>query len=85
MDHYYLGKMQCFKIFLDGINLDYVPCVDGKLLHLCSVQIENVTFHHEGFFWRCWFNGIVEENDSNIWQFWYSKCISALFPCLALK
>ncbi|XP_017403330.1 transmembrane protein 182 isoform X2 [Cebus imitator] len=39
----------------------------------CSGEqnIENVTFHHEGFFWRCWFNGIVEENDSNIWKFWY--------------
>ncbi|XP_017819602.1 transmembrane protein 182 isoform X6 [Callithrix jacchus] len=34
-------------------------------------MIENVTFHHEGFFWRCWFNGIVEENDSNMWKFWY--------------
>ena len=43
------------------------------------MQIENVTFHHEGFFWRCWFNGIVGENDSNIWQFWYSKYNSALF------
>ncbi|XP_008978459.1 transmembrane protein 182 isoform X2 [Callithrix jacchus] len=39
----------------------------------CSGEqnIENVTFHHEGFFWRCWFNGIVEENDSNMWKFWY--------------
>lgn len=55
-------------------------CVDGKLLSLCSVQIENVTFHHEGFFWRCWFNGIAEENDSSIWKFWYSKCNLALFP-----
>ncbi|KAI2524577.1 transmembrane protein 182 isoform X3 [Pongo pygmaeus] len=36
-------------------------------------MIENVTFHHEGFFWRCWFNGIVEENDSNIWKFWYTN------------
>ncbi|XP_024210377.1 transmembrane protein 182 isoform X4 [Pan troglodytes] len=41
----------------------------------CSGEqnIENVTFHHEGFFWRCWFNGIVEENDSNIWKFWYTN------------
>ncbi|KAM5251490.1 transmembrane protein 182 isoform 2-T6 [Hipposideros larvatus] len=36
-------------------------------------KIENVTFHHEGFFWRCWFSGIVEENDSNIWKFWYTN------------
>ncbi|XP_008062974.1 transmembrane protein 182 [Carlito syrichta] len=41
----------------------------------CSGEqnIENVTFHHEGFFWRCWFNGIVEENNSNIWKFWYTN------------
>ncbi|CAH7233882.1 Tmem182 [Phodopus roborovskii] len=39
----------------------------------CSGEqnIENITFHHEGFFWRCWFNGIVEENNSNVWKFWY--------------
>ncbi|GAB5569509.1 transmembrane protein 182 isoform X1 [Prionailurus iriomotensis] len=36
-----------------------------------ALGIENVTFHHEGFFWRCWFNGIAEENDSSIWKFWY--------------
>ncbi|XP_065382768.1 transmembrane protein 182 isoform X2 [Macaca fascicularis] len=41
----------------------------------CSGEqnIENVTFHHEGFFWRCWFHGIVEENDSSIWKFWYTN------------
>ncbi|XP_030776659.1 transmembrane protein 182 isoform X2 [Rhinopithecus roxellana] len=41
----------------------------------CSSEqnIENVTFHHEGFFWRCWFHGIVEENDSSIWKFWYTN------------
>ncbi|KAF5926224.1 hypothetical protein HPG69_011351, partial [Diceros bicornis minor] len=47
--------------------------------------IENVTFHHEGFFWRCWFNGIVEGNDSNIWKFWYSKCNLALFSFFKIK
>uniref|UniRef100_A0A9L0J504 Transmembrane protein 182 n=1 Tax=Equus asinus TaxID=9793 RepID=A0A9L0J504_EQUAS len=41
--------------------------------HQEAHQIENVTFHHEGFFWRCWFNGIVEGNDSNIWKFWYTN------------
>ncbi|XP_040126765.1 transmembrane protein 182 isoform X2 [Ictidomys tridecemlineatus] len=41
----------------------------------CSGEhnIENITFHHEGFFWRCWFNGMVEENNSNIWKFWYTN------------
>ncbi|KAK7828482.1 hypothetical protein U0070_008991, partial [Myodes glareolus] len=41
----------------------------------CSGEqnIENITFHHEGFFWRCWFSGIVEDNNSNIWKFWYTN------------
>ncbi|XP_073647063.1 transmembrane protein 182 isoform X2 [Tursiops truncatus] len=60
-------------LFLVAFGSDYwlLATEVGK----CSGEqnIENVTFHHEGFFWRCWFNGIVEENDSNIWQFWYTN------------
>ncbi|XP_041055377.1 transmembrane protein 182-like [Carcharodon carcharias] len=29
------------------------------------------TFHHEGFFWRCWFNEAVADN--NIWKFWFTN------------
>eukprot|EP00062_Callorhinchus_milii_P003049 gi/632939862/ref/XP_007883392.1/ PREDICTED: transmembrane protein 182-like [Callorhinchus milii] len=29
------------------------------------------TFHHEGFFWRCWFNEAVVDND--IWKFWFTN------------
>ncbi|XP_068105368.1 transmembrane protein 182-like [Hyperolius riggenbachi] len=54
---------------------------------------ENVTdpavpplyFHHEGFFWRCWFNG--EDFQETIWNFWFTSqahpkhCIEGyLFP-----
>ncbi|XP_043323986.1 transmembrane protein 182 isoform X2 [Cervus elaphus] len=60
-------------LFLVAFGSDYwlLATEVGK----CSGEqnIENVTFHHEGFFWRCWFNGIVGENDSNIWQFWYTN------------
>ncbi|KAB0380942.1 hypothetical protein FD755_008726 [Muntiacus reevesi] len=63
-------------LFLVAFGSDYwlLATEVGK----CSGEqnIENVTFHHEGFFWRCWFNGIVGENDSNIWQFWYSVLFS---------
>ncbi|NXD37481.1 TM182 protein, partial [Copsychus sechellarum] len=31
---------------------------------------EILTFHHEGFFWRCWFFG--EGHSETIWTFWYS-------------
>ncbi|XP_016082753.1 transmembrane protein 182 isoform X2 [Ornithorhynchus anatinus] len=34
---------------------------------------ENVTFHHEGFFWRCWFTGIIEDPKASIWKFWYTN------------
>ncbi|XP_032646174.1 transmembrane protein 182 [Chelonoidis abingdonii] len=34
---------------------------------------EKVTFHHEGFFWRCWFVADVEEETNNIWKFWYTN------------
>uniref|UniRef100_A0A8C6ZY49 Transmembrane protein 182 n=1 Tax=Nothoprocta perdicaria TaxID=30464 RepID=A0A8C6ZY49_NOTPE len=33
-------------------------------------MIELLTFHHEGFFWRCWFFG--EGDVGTIWSFWYS-------------
>nr|XP_008522606.1 PREDICTED: transmembrane protein 182 isoform X2 [Equus przewalskii] len=60
-------------LFLVAFGSDYwlLATEVGK----CSGEqnIENVTFHHEGFFWRCWFNGIVEGNDSNIWKFWYTN------------
>ncbi|NXC99734.1 TM182 protein, partial [Certhia familiaris] len=35
-----------------------------------EVGKEILTFHHEGFFWRCWFFG--EGHPETIWTFWYS-------------
>ncbi|XP_023620044.1 transmembrane protein 182 isoform X2 [Myotis lucifugus] len=60
-------------LFLVAFGSDYWLLVTevGK----CSGEqnIENVTFHHEGFFWRCWFNGIAEENQPDLWKFWYGN------------
>ncbi|NXP80860.1 TM182 protein, partial [Ramphastos sulfuratus] len=40
---------------------------------------EILTFHHEGFFWRCWFFG--EGHSETIWTFWYSKySATAAYP-----
>uniref|UniRef100_A0A8C4UWD1 Transmembrane protein 182 n=1 Tax=Falco tinnunculus TaxID=100819 RepID=A0A8C4UWD1_FALTI len=36
-------------------------------------QGEKATFHHEGFFWRCWFSGDVGENNASMWNFWYTN------------
>ena len=38
---------------------------------LTEVRKEILTFHHEGFFWRCWFFG--EGHPETIWTFWYSE------------
>uniref|UniRef100_A0A674I6D7 Uncharacterized protein n=1 Tax=Terrapene triunguis TaxID=2587831 RepID=A0A674I6D7_9SAUR len=41
-----------------------------------------LTFHHEGFFWRCWFYG--EDYEETIWNFWFTHpkyCMHGyLFP-----
>lgn len=34
-------------------------------------QDQNITFHHEGFFWRCSFNEIT--NEDNLWKFWFEN------------
>ncbi|GAB0194835.1 transmembrane protein 182-like [Grus japonensis] len=34
-----------------------------------EVRKEILTFHHEGFFWRCWFFG--KGHPETIWTFWY--------------
>ncbi|NXS78628.1 TM182 protein, partial [Erpornis zantholeuca] len=36
-----------------------------------EVGKEILTFHHEGFFWRCWFFG--EGHPKTIWSFWYTS------------
>ncbi|NXC29934.1 TM182 protein, partial [Campylorhamphus procurvoides] len=36
-----------------------------------STTEEILTFHHEGFFWRCWFFG--EGHPESIWTFWYTS------------
>ncbi|KAM4795039.1 transmembrane protein 182 [Rhinophrynus dorsalis] len=32
-----------------------------------------VLLHHEGFFWRCWFNGHSGEDQHNMETFWFTK------------
>ncbi|XP_034275705.1 transmembrane protein 182 isoform X1 [Pantherophis guttatus] len=34
---------------------------------------ETIMFHHEGFFWRCWFDGKIDENPSSMLKFWYTN------------
>uniref|UniRef100_A0A8C4KR04 Transmembrane protein 182-like n=1 Tax=Dromaius novaehollandiae TaxID=8790 RepID=A0A8C4KR04_DRONO len=43
------------------------------ILNFCQTVL---TFHHEGFFWRCWFFG--EGDVGTIWSFWYTHCCCRL-------
>nr|XP_033805085.1 transmembrane protein 182 isoform X2 [Geotrypetes seraphini] len=36
-------------------------------------EIVPITFHHEGFFWRCWFEGFRGENEKSMWNFWFTN------------
>ncbi len=42
-------------------------------------QDQDITFHHEGFFWRCSFNEIT--NDDDLWKFWFGKRLLPLLWC----
>ncbi|XP_074864166.1 transmembrane protein 182-like [Carettochelys insculpta] len=50
---------------------------ENKTLHTTEEEVsrafrkEILTFHHEGFFWRCWFFG--EDYKETIWNFWYAS------------
>ncbi|XP_063287907.1 transmembrane protein 182-like [Pelobates fuscus] len=53
--------------------------------NISDPRIPTLYFHHEGFFWRCWFNG--DEVEETIWNFWFTSqthpkhCIHGyLFP-----
>ncbi|OCT95272.1 transmembrane protein 182 isoform X1 [Xenopus laevis] len=40
--------------------------IDGNATH-------SVILHHEGFFWRCWFNHAEEENSNTMETFWFTN------------
>ncbi|XP_069469018.1 transmembrane protein 182-like isoform X1 [Ambystoma mexicanum] len=62
----------------------------GGTSHSTEVSLQEsegaaLTFHHEGFFWRCWFNG--DGYKETVWNFWFMNqahpkhCIRGyLFP-----
>uniref|UniRef100_A0A8C3Q8P8 Transmembrane protein 182 n=1 Tax=Geospiza parvula TaxID=87175 RepID=A0A8C3Q8P8_GEOPR len=54
-------------LFLIAFGTDYWLLATDT----CGVGNEILTFHHEGFFWRCWFFG--EGHPESIWTFWYTS------------
>uniref|UniRef100_A0A670Y3X0 Uncharacterized protein n=1 Tax=Pseudonaja textilis TaxID=8673 RepID=A0A670Y3X0_PSETE len=61
-----LGVLGVF-LFLVAFGTDYWLLVTEK----CGGFERILTFHHEGFFWRCWFFG--EDYRETIWNFWFSE------------
>uniref|UniRef100_A0A8C7E7B8 Transmembrane protein 182 n=1 Tax=Naja naja TaxID=35670 RepID=A0A8C7E7B8_NAJNA len=86
-----LGVLGVF-LFLVAFGTDYWLLVTEKCGGFEQVWKEGrMTFHHEGFFWRCWFFG--EDYKETIWNFWFSEYerkqqnyhILARYPCFATK
>ncbi|XP_056321033.1 transmembrane protein 182 [Danio aesculapii] len=34
-------------------------------------EAQNITFHHEGFFWHCTFDDVI--TNGNLWKFWFEN------------
>ncbi|KAJ6663204.1 hypothetical protein lerEdw1_010340 [Lerista edwardsae] len=66
-DYWLLATETCRG--LEPANSTHRPEEDGREEWK---EKETLTFHHEGFFWRCWFFG--EDYKETIWNFWFSEC-----------
>lgn len=65
----YLSKKYVFSTVIIPVSASaFIP---PQAEMLTEVRKEILTFHHEGFFWRCWFFG--EGHPETIWTFWYSE------------
>ncbi|XP_066475057.1 transmembrane protein 182 [Tiliqua scincoides] len=40
---------------------------------LNQTREEKIIYHHEGFFWRCWYDGNVDGSTDSIWKYWYTN------------
>ncbi|NXW41018.1 TM182 protein, partial [Nyctiprogne leucopyga] len=58
-------------LFLVAFGTDYWLLATETCGVFQEVRKEILTFHHEGFFWRCWFFG--EGHSESIWTFWYTS------------
>ncbi|XP_052669853.1 transmembrane protein 182-like isoform X2 [Harpia harpyja] len=64
---YWLLAMETCGVFESGNS----TLRTGEAEMQTEVRKEILTFHHEGFFWRCWFFG--EGHRETIWTFWYTS------------
>ncbi|XP_015266466.1 PREDICTED: transmembrane protein 182 [Gekko japonicus] len=61
--------------FLVAFGTDYwlLATEVGRCSDNLNETREEITYHHEGFFWRCWFTGSIDENTNSISKFWYTN------------
>lgn len=62
-------------LFLVAFGTDYwlLATEAGRCSDGLNYTREEITYHHEGFFWRCWFSGSIDETTNSIWKFWYTN------------
>ncbi|XP_006027045.1 transmembrane protein 182-like [Alligator sinensis] len=65
-DYWLLATETC-GIFEPGNN----TLQTGEVEVWGETRKEILTFHHEGFFWRCWFFG--KDYEETIWNFWFTN------------
>ncbi|CAM4605562.1 hypothetical protein PO909_033656 [Leuciscus waleckii] len=69
-DYWLLASETCNPHSNGPVSLERGDVVVNQGQHQVS-DGQNITFHHEGFFWRCTFNDIM--NDDNLWKFWFEN------------
>ncbi|MGH0139977.1 UNVERIFIED_CONTAM: hypothetical protein FKN15_017790 [Acipenser sinensis] len=82
-DYWLLATETCSPENNGSNTVNAVPLERSDMV--TSPKKTDSTYHHEGFFWRCWFGGKLAED--NIWKFWFTNqppsklCMhSYLFP-----
>ncbi|KAK1169665.1 transmembrane protein 182 [Acipenser oxyrinchus oxyrinchus] len=82
-DYWLLATETCSSENNGSKTVNAVPLERSDMV--TSPKKTDTTYHHEGFFWRCWFGGKLAED--NIWKFWFTNqppsklCMhSYLFP-----
>lgn len=65
-DYWLLATERCPSV---ENRMDSFSAERGDII--VSPHKAGATYHHEGFFWRCWFNEAVM--DDNIWKFWFTN------------
>ncbi|XP_012411711.1 transmembrane protein 182-like [Trichechus manatus latirostris] len=72
-------------LFLVAFGTEYWLLATETCENMRDYEEMSITYHHEGFFWRCWFFG--DDSQTSVWRYWFmnqphpKRCIPGyLFP-----